>query len=76
MESINNIPQEVIEYVMGIMGSYENADNIRICEETNTLAKTTQDYEDCRSHGCCGSVDYQLFRYNGKNYIYGFNFGH
>ena len=73
---INNIPQEVIEYVRGIMGQYENADNMRICEETITLAKTTPEYEDWRIQGCCGSVDYQSFRYNGKNYIYGFNYGH
>ncbi len=68
------IPSEVIEYVRSEMENRENADNMRICRMDDQ--KGLDKYEDIRRHGCCGFVDYQIFRWKGIAYQYGYNYGH
>lgn len=72
---MNNIPEEVIEYVRGIMEGYEYADNMRIRRAEATTEEAAV-YENARAQGCCGFVDYQVFVWEGVEYWYGFNYGH
>lgn len=74
--NLDGIPQSVIDFVQSEMDFFECSDNMRICEVQPTMRKTTEDYEKARARGCCGSCDYQVFHYQGKDYMYGFNFGH
>jgi hypothetical protein len=69
-----NIPNEVVEYVLGIMELYEYSDNIRIADESNK--EQVAEYERIRAKGCCGFMDYQRFHWCGKCYVFGFNYGH
>lgn len=71
---MNDIPIEVVEYVRGIMENFEYSDNMRIADESNKEQLAV--YEKVRSGGCCGFIDYQRFWWNGKCYIFGFNYGH
>jgi len=75
-EHLKDIPNEVVEYVEGMMEQESGSDRIRIVEVGNS--DHVKKYEDIRSRGCCGHVDYQRvpFKVNGKEYYYGFNFGH
>jgi hypothetical protein len=72
---MKNIPNEVIEYVRGVMQDYEYADNMRIMPKDATREESAS-YEDARDNGCCGFVDYRVFVWGGIEYYYGFNYGH
>jgi hypothetical protein len=69
---MNNIPNEVLEYVSDFMADYEYADNVRIMRSTDS----DLEYERIRGRGCCGFVDYQTFVWQGVEYWFGFNYGH
>ena len=75
-EHLKDIPEEVVEYVEGMMEQESCSDRIRIVEVGNK--EHERRYEEIRRTGCCGFVDYQRipFKVNGKEYYYGFNCGH
>lgn len=67
---------EAIEYCQRYMEEYEYADNLRMCYRGDNV--TVQDYEERMNTGCCGFVDYITipFLVNGKDALFGFNYGH
>lgn len=71
-----NIPQEIVEYVEGMMDNYSCADKIRIAIKGDKESEKV--YESIRAKGCCGFMDYQMipFKVGGKEFYYGFNYGH
>ena len=73
---MENIPNEVTEYVYSFMEDYEYSDNVRIAEKNNK--ESEEKYLEIADRGCCGSVDYQMYPslVNGKQYYFGFNYGH
>jgi hypothetical protein len=70
------IPTEIYDYVFGVTEFEEFSDNIRIAEKFNLESEKT--YEKQKAQGCCGFIDYRLvpFLIDGKEYYYGFNYGH
>ena len=73
-ESYPGVPLEVIEYAECFMQDYEYSDNLRICDPKNK--ESLQKYEENRGGTCCAALDYQKFNWNGKEYWFGFNYGH
>lgn len=70
------IPKDVVEYVIGFMDQYEYADRVRIAIAGDSVYM--DNYEEIKSRGCCGFVDYQKvpFKSGGKEFFFGFNYGH
>jgi len=75
-ERHRGIPNGVLEYVLGVVEYIEFADNVRIAEKGNPDSQTR--YEKHKRIGCCGSADYILvpFLVDGKEYYFGYNYGH
>ncbi len=72
--NIDKFPKEVIEYAHSVMEGFEYADCLRICEAHNK--EQIKEYEKARNEGCCGSINYEVFKWDGKEYWFGFNYGH
>lgn len=58
------------------MEDYEYANNRRIFQKGDWESEA--EYEEIHKGGCCGFVDYQRvpFLVDGKEYYFGFNYGH
>lgn len=78
MKRYTNIPTEVKNYACGYAfgGEFEFVDNLRIAEKGNR--KSERAYEKYKAQGCCGFIDYRPipFLNDGKEYYFGFNYGH
>jgi hypothetical protein len=71
-----NVPNEVREYAYSYMENFEYADNLRFCIKGDSASEA--EYLKAYNRGCCGFVDYVKFPYliDGKEYYFGFNYGH
>lgn len=55
-------------------GDYEYADNFRIATVGN--AEEEAAYEEVQAGGCCGYFDTVMETLDGKEFRWGFNYGH
>jgi hypothetical protein len=71
-----DVPSEVKEYARSYMEDYEYADRLRIYCKGDTESES--EYNDIHRMGCCGFVDHVRFPFliGGKEYYFGFNYGH
>ena len=71
-----NVPTDVLNYACGFAFANEYADNLRIAEKGNI--KSMLAYENDKLLGCCGFSDYNMipFLVDGKEWYFGFNYGH
>lgn len=73
-----NIPKDIKDYACGYAfgDEYEYVDNLRIAEKGNRKSESL--YERQKAQGCCGFADYIPipFLSDGKEYYFGFNYGH
>jgi len=72
----NKIPAEVEEYARCYMNGYDCSDNLRFYVVGDE--KSLKEYNRIRNRGCCGFVDWVRHPYlvDGKEYYFGFNYGH
>lgn len=64
---------EFIKHIEPILNDHDFDDNHRFAPVNNTEA--IKAYEETKTYGCCGYYD-EIIEWNGKKYMFGFNYGH
>lgn len=72
----NTVPQEVRDYAYGYGEDYEYSDTWRFAIRGDYASEEV--YRKIHEKGCCGSVDFVQvpFLVDGKQWYFGFNYGH